>query len=364
MTESRRVVLLADESASWRIAGLRQIDRLLLGIDEWARTAAAGVEVSLWWKPGMTPLEVELPSRVMRVRLARNPNLSPAAAVLSTHVVFRRRELRVADLPLLGEITDWDTAAAAAASCGACFVPTEAAIGRAERWLLSGSGKPADGFASRFVNRPISRRVTSLLLRTSLTPNQWNLLLLIFPIAACWLLVRGDYASVVWAFVLFNCYSILDGCDGEIARARFLESKRGAQLDTWCDVATSVAMLLLLGVGLANRGPFLAIEGAAAAFLTLMNEVWLARASANDSESSGAIYARHHELLSAAAVLSPGRRSTAIFVQLTKRDVATWFFLLLALIARPEWVLHLSFVVAVAVAMLAIVGTIRRLIAR
>ena len=32
-----RVVILSDESANWQIAGLRQLDRLVLGLDEFAK---------------------------------------------------------------------------------------------------------------------------------------------------------------------------------------------------------------------------------------------------------------------------------------------------------------------------------------
>ena len=33
-----RVVILSDESANWQIAGLRQLDRLVLELDEFAKT--------------------------------------------------------------------------------------------------------------------------------------------------------------------------------------------------------------------------------------------------------------------------------------------------------------------------------------
>jgi hypothetical protein len=36
-TPLSRVVILADESANWRVAGLRQLDRLVLCLDEFAK---------------------------------------------------------------------------------------------------------------------------------------------------------------------------------------------------------------------------------------------------------------------------------------------------------------------------------------
>ena len=48
-----RVVILGDESANWQIAGLRQLDRLVLGLDEFAKAmgTANKIEVVVFWKP-------------------------------------------------------------------------------------------------------------------------------------------------------------------------------------------------------------------------------------------------------------------------------------------------------------------------
>ncbi len=48
-----RVVILGDESANWQIAGLRQLDRLVLGLDEFAKAmgTANKIEIVVFWKP-------------------------------------------------------------------------------------------------------------------------------------------------------------------------------------------------------------------------------------------------------------------------------------------------------------------------
>ena len=50
----RRVLVLADESASWKIAGLRQLDRLALSLHEFAeaRQASDRVSVCVFWSNG------------------------------------------------------------------------------------------------------------------------------------------------------------------------------------------------------------------------------------------------------------------------------------------------------------------------
>ncbi len=92
-----------------------------------------------------------------------------------------------------------------------------------------------DGFVSQYLNRPISRAISKVLSRTSVSPNQISV--------GCFLLgLLGAAAlagTVAWAWVVgglaIQLASIVDGCDGEIARIKFLRSSRGAWLDTMLD---------------------------------------------------------------------------------------------------------------------------------
>jgi len=49
--------------------------------------------------------------------------------------------------------------------------------------------------------------------------------------------------------LLFLTHSILDGCDGELARLKFLESRAGARLDFWGDNLVHVAVFTCMAVG-------------------------------------------------------------------------------------------------------------------
>src|SRR5437016_8001091 len=130
--------------------------------------------------------------------------------------------------------------------------------------------KPQDGFVSRFLNRPISRRITSFLLKFPIHPNGWTISIFVLPLIAGTFLVRGNYASVVIGAAIFQVFSILDGCDGEIARAKNLESKFGERLDYFCDFAASLVYVLTLGLGL-HRSK----EGVVCAVLITANELFL-----------------------------------------------------------------------------------------
>lgn len=214
--------------------------------------------------------------------------------------------------------------------------------------------KPQDGLVSRFFNRPISRFVTRFLLKLPIHPNTWTLSIFVLPLLSCAFLWRGDYAGVVIGAALFQVYSILDGCDGEIARAKGLESKFGERLDTFCDFVASLLFVVALGLGL-HRLP----EGIICAVLIAANE-WLLRIGQTESRvASPQFYPRHRGMIEHSGLLGLGERTVWWVMQLTKRDVAILVFLLLALLDRAEWILHLWLAVAVASLILSGIAAIR-----
>ena len=61
----------------------------------------------------------------------------------------------------------------------------------------------------------------------------------------------------------------------------------------------------------------------------------------------GAIYPRHRELVERSGMLVLGEKFASWLIQLTKRDVAMLFFVFLAAIGQPAWILHLLAAVTV-----------------
>ncbi len=217
--------------------------------------------------------------------------------------------------------------------------------------------KPQDGIVSRFLNRPISRVVTGVLLKFPISPNAWTMSILALPALASVFLVRGTYESIVIGAALFQIYSILDGCDGEIARAKNLESKFGAQLDYLCDVIASLLFVVALGVGLHRLR-----EGIACAVLISANEFTLALANkspATSGELDETLYPRHRSMVAQSGLHYLGEKSISWIFQLTKRDVAMLVFLLLALAGQAVWILHLWLAVAAISSILAAIAFAR-----
>jgi len=119
----------------------------------------------------------------------------------------------------------------------------------AERRLLKGLIKATDGFMSRHVERRISLAISRRLAPTGVTPNQMTLFSIAVGVAA------GPFflsAAALWQTVgalLFLAHSILDGCDGELARMKFLESRLGGVLDFWGDNIVHGVIFACMSIG-------------------------------------------------------------------------------------------------------------------
>ena len=218
--------------------------------------------------------------------------------------------------------------------------------------------KPQDGFVSRLLNRPVSRRITRVLLKFPIHPNTWTIAIFVLPLIASVFLVRGNYLSVVIGAAVFQAFSILDGCDGEIARAKSLESRFGERLDNLCDFLASLLYVLALGWGLHHWS-----EGIICAALIIINE-WLLRYStggiwADSSALNESFYARHHGMIEHSGLIDLGERFVWWLFQLTKRDMALFVFFILALLGLGHWILNLWTIVAAASVALSAIAAIR-----
>lgn len=115
-------------------------------------------------------------------------------------------------------------------------VDTPEALSEAERRLARAeAGKASDGPVSRYLNRPLSRFLTRYLVRTAVTPNQISLLSWGLSCLAALLFAAGGYPALAGGGVIAQLASVIDGCDGEIARMKRMESEFGAWFDAVLD---------------------------------------------------------------------------------------------------------------------------------
>jgi phosphatidylglycerophosphate synthase len=124
----------------------------------------------------------------------------------------------------------------------------QADVPQAEATLRRSSYKDTDAKVARF-NRRISLPISVALIRTPLTANQLSVVLVGLGFYSAWLFSLGHYTTGVVAAFLSLSASVLDGCDGEIARLKYQESALGCWIETVGDYSYYVAIFVGLTVG-------------------------------------------------------------------------------------------------------------------
>lgn len=115
-------------------------------------------------------------------------------------------------------------------------VDDPAALKRAERSLLAKlRDKTSDGPVSRYLNRPLSVRITRRLVNYQITPNQISLFSFLCSVTASGLFMLANYPALLWGGLLAQFASVVDGCDGEVARVKFQNSHYGGWFDAVLD---------------------------------------------------------------------------------------------------------------------------------
>jgi phosphatidylglycerophosphate synthase len=112
-------------------------------------------------------------------------------------------------------------------------------------WLV----KPTDGIFAR-MNRRISVPISRQLIKFPITPNMVSMFTLGVGVASGVFFACGGYWNVLVGAVLSVWASILDGCDGEVARLKLLESDFGCWLETVCDYLYYLLIFAGMTIGL------------------------------------------------------------------------------------------------------------------
>jgi len=152
-------------------------------------------------------------------------------------------------------------------------VDDEKTFKKAETKLLATLKKTTDGPISRYLNRPISTRITRYLIRTSITPSYASFLSFILAMVGALFFLLGGYSNLVIGALLAQVSSVIDGCDGEIARLKFQVTEFGGWFDAVLDRYADAFLLFSLTyhVYVANRDIFALFIGFLAIIGTFMN---------------------------------------------------------------------------------------------
>jgi phosphatidylglycerophosphate synthase len=113
--------------------------------------------------------------------------------------------------------------------------------------------KPSDGPVSRHLNRPISLLLTRASVAIGLKPNHMTALVALAGLFAAACAAQPSHAFQLLGAALFQLHSILDGCDGEIARLTRRFGKHGALIDSLVDDASNLLFFTGLSYGVAGE---------------------------------------------------------------------------------------------------------------
>lgn len=203
-------------------------------------------------------------------RAERLPPGSPpdGAVALPWNAVLRTQEVK-------------ELAAGCEASGLGVAVSSAADLPRAEDWLLAGLVKDTESFLSRHFERKISLAVSRRLASTRLTPNGMTLASVSVGLLGALFFLSTKALFETAGALLFLLHSILDGCDGELARLKCQESRLGGVLDFWGDnvVHSAVFAAIAAGWSLSVGAAWPLLPGAAAVGGTLLSAGFVFRST-------------------------------------------------------------------------------------
>lgn len=180
-------------------------------------------------------------------------------------------------------------------------------------WLV----KPTDGIFAR-MNRQVSIPISRWLIKFPVTPNMVSVFTLALSLVAAALFALGGYWNCLSAAVLGVWGSILDGCDGEVARLKLQASDFGCWLDTMCDYTYYFVTFagIIIGVARSTRDPYMtgvAIAIFAGALLTFIwASIGRSRLSGRRPEQYLQIWQKHAETQKSSLVLRMARQTEFI----------------------------------------------------
>jgi choline kinase/phosphatidylglycerophosphate synthase len=169
----------------------------------------------------------------------------------------QRRAAARGDLSLAGAVTELAREAPLAVvplpdACWWQDVDTPEDLKRARHLLRRSLIKKGDGPVSRFLNRPLSTRLSMALAPLRLSPDLISFLAFLLAIAGAVMLAAGRGVA---GAILVHLASIADGLDGEAARLQVRASAAGALLDGVLDRLADAAVVAGLSIwALADGG--------------------------------------------------------------------------------------------------------------
>ena len=205
----------------------------------------------------------------------------------------------------------------------------------AEQRLLKGLIKSSDGLMSLYFARPISISLSRRLAPHGVTPNQMTIVSALIGLAAAPFFLSAAPTIQVIGGLLFVAHSVLDGCDGELARLTFRESRLGGLLDFFSDNLVHVAIFACMAIGwsVAEGAPWPLLLGASAVLGTAGSAGAVYWLTLRNRTAAGPLYTSVSD--------GPSGRLGNVLDALSRRDFI-YLVLVLSVFGKANWFLALT----------------------
>ncbi len=231
-----------------------------------------------------------------------------------------------------------------------------AAEGKLDRWLV----KSTDGVFAR-MNRRVSIPISRQLIQFPITPNMVSLFTLTLSLAAGVCFAAGGYLNCLTGALLGVLTSILDGCDGEVARLKLQVSDFGCWMDSICDYLYYIVTFAGITIGLVRSKGEPSVAGwglaiFAGAFMTfIMAGIGRKRLSGDRPEQYLEVWQKNAEKRSAGLLMRMARHTEFIvrrcflpylLLVLAVLNLTQVFIYMAAIGANVAWIVSLRSLIA------------------
>lgn len=216
----------------------------------------------------------------------------------------------------------------------------------AEDLIFNYVGKTATGWISININSKFSLPTSRQLIKTPLTPNMISIGINIIG-SLCGIFYALGHPVIGALFM--HAATILDRCDGEVARVKLMETKKGEWVDTISDQFTVLSFLLGVPIGyyLISGKPIALILGGINVSIFLFFVIWSFYFLMRYTNSGSLVTYFKVDKLVEPQKTSFVRKIIKIVRPMGRRNVYSTAFVFIAIFGGYPWVLGLTTIAAI-----------------
>jgi len=217
---------------------------------------------------------------------------------------------------------------------------------QAEDLIFNYVGKTATGWISININSKFSLPTSRQLIKTPLTPNMISIGINIIG-SLCGILYALGHPVI--GALLMHAATILDRCDGEVARVKLMETKKGQWVDTISDQFTVLSFLLGVPIGyyLISDKPIALVLGGINVSIFLFFVIWSFYFLTRYTNSGSLVTYFEVDKLVEPQKTSFVRKIIKIVRPLGRRNVYSTAFVFIAIFGGYPWLLGLTTIAAI-----------------